>query len=505
MNETQKYVLFKTNCNHYVYDPRLRQILLCHPQLYRLLKDALNNDSLKNKKECEKISGNKKGKSSQTTYYQRKYQDLLQVGFFKGVNMDAKLSGRVTPEGVKKSLANLSQVTFEVTDRCNLACAYCGYGDLYSDYDKRDGGDLSLNRAITLMQYLNKFWTSPENLSHLHRVRVSFYGGEPLLNMKFVREMVVYVKNLNNQRNLIFDFSMTTNGILLEKYMTFLEENDFDLLISLDGDRESNDYRLLKNGTPAFNIIFDNSKKLQSTFPEYFKKRVNFSTVFHNKNSIQRIHKFFNENFDKVPIVGELNPYGVKPTKKKEFMDTYSNINQSLYLADNTSDIEKDFFVNLPNIKSVAIFLDKYSSCSYRDYYEMVFPSEKMGLIPTGTCFPFAKRLFLTVNGKILPCERVSHDHSFGNVDENGVQMDFDYISKKYNTLYDSVSKLCRNCYRNETCQQCVLNITDAGANPTCRSFLDYQKFSEYLSAHMSYIELHPEIYARVMDEVAIE
>lgn len=26
---------------------------------------------------------------------------------------------------------NLRQLTFEVTDDCNLCCKYCGYGDMY--------------------------------------------------------------------------------------------------------------------------------------------------------------------------------------------------------------------------------------------------------------------------------------------------------------------------------------------------------------------------------------
>lgn len=29
-------------------------------------------------------------------------------------------------------LANLKQLTFEVTDACNLKCKYCGYGEFYN-------------------------------------------------------------------------------------------------------------------------------------------------------------------------------------------------------------------------------------------------------------------------------------------------------------------------------------------------------------------------------------
>jgi molybdenum cofactor biosynthesis enzyme MoaA len=35
-------------------------------------------------------------------------------------------------------LSNLPQLTFEVTDACNLRCKYCGHGEFYDDYDKRE-------------------------------------------------------------------------------------------------------------------------------------------------------------------------------------------------------------------------------------------------------------------------------------------------------------------------------------------------------------------------------
>lgn len=38
---------------------------------------------------------------------------------------------RVTEKEIQGALINLKQLTFEVTDACNLQCKYCGYGDLY--------------------------------------------------------------------------------------------------------------------------------------------------------------------------------------------------------------------------------------------------------------------------------------------------------------------------------------------------------------------------------------
>ncbi len=55
---------------------------------------------------------------------------------------------------------------------------------------------------------------------------------------------------------------MTTNGILLDKYMDFLVKNTFSLAVSLDGNQENNGYRLFKNYKPSFDTVVRNIIKL---------------------------------------------------------------------------------------------------------------------------------------------------------------------------------------------------------------------------------------------------
>jgi uncharacterized protein len=58
---------------------------------------------------------------------------------------------------ISYQLSNLRQIVFEVTDACNLKCKYCAYGEFYSDYDKRENKSLSIDSAITLLDYLIRF------------------------------------------------------------------------------------------------------------------------------------------------------------------------------------------------------------------------------------------------------------------------------------------------------------------------------------------------------------
>ena len=121
----------------------------------------------------------------------------------------------ITSEDVKRSVSNSPQLTFEITDACNLECEYCGYGKFYSDYDERKSTRLSPQRAKVLLDYLRSLWGSELNISHNQNVYISFYGGEPLVNVPFIKEIVSYIEEPDFPSRS-FTFNMTTNGILLD-------------------------------------------------------------------------------------------------------------------------------------------------------------------------------------------------------------------------------------------------------------------------------------------------
>ena len=116
----------------------------------------------------------------------------------------------IRSEDVRRCLSNSPQLTFEITDACNLRCEYCGYGKFYSDYDERKSTRLSPQRAKALLDYLGSLWRSELNVSHNQNVYISFYGGEPLMNVPFIKEIISYVEELDcPSRN--FTFNMTAN------------------------------------------------------------------------------------------------------------------------------------------------------------------------------------------------------------------------------------------------------------------------------------------------------
>lgn len=198
------------------------------------------------------------------------------------VNIDEK--------SVYAQLYHLKQVVFEVTDSCNLNCKYCGYGDMYTGYDARKGQNLSFRDAKAIIDYLLELWDKSKQTSLDEFVAISFYGGEPLINMKLIKDIVLYLESLKHTPRF-FRYSMTTNAILLDRYMDYLAEKKIHLLISLDGDSEAQSYRVDHNGKNSFNKVFDNVKKIESKYPDYFNECVNFNSVLHDRNTAYSIDR----------------------------------------------------------------------------------------------------------------------------------------------------------------------------------------------------------------------
>jgi uncharacterized protein len=503
-------VLLESNTqNKYFNDRKAKKTQLCHPLLHYILRLSLEGIDVRSwidNLEDGSIEIENYGHflKKEVDYYYQKYLLLKEDGYFAEIDQEEILSAKLNEEDVKKFLANCRQVVFEVTDKCQMNCEYCGYGKFYHGYDKREKKHLDIRSAKTLLNYLVDLWNSPLNESHERDIFISFYGGEPLLNFPFIKEVVDFVKHLKALHNR-FNFSMTTNGLLLERSMDFLYENKFGLLISLDGNQENNSYRVLKNGRPAYKDILRNVRALQKKYPDYFSTRVNFNAVLHNKNSVSEIYKFFKTHFDKIPSISELNTSGIKDSQKEKFWKTYSNINESLYQSEDYSLIEEDMFVRAPKIQMVMRFLFYQNDFSFNNYKDLIYSDRKQKRTPTGTCLPFSRKIFVTVNGKILPCERIDFQYGLGSVNPEKVDLSFEKITEKYNAYYNKIRKQCNVCHNTETCLQCIFHLNIEDNNPVCKGFMTHKDYAKYISSIINYIEENPETYPKILKEAIFD
>lgn len=151
-------------------------------------------------------------------------------------------------KGIVKSLCLM------IAQDCNLRCKYC-FGD---------GGSYGQERAIMTpeigMKAVDFLIEASGPRKHCE---MDFFGGEPLMNMKTVKAVTEYVHKREAETGKKIKLTLTTNGILLnDANIKWLNENDFSLVLSLDGRREVHDnMRPTVGGQGSYDKAVANFKK----------------------------------------------------------------------------------------------------------------------------------------------------------------------------------------------------------------------------------------------------
>lgn len=467
--------------NNFIYDNSMSYLINCHPILNEIImSDKDKNDMMMHIIAC--FPGTTK---EDFEYYYQKYLFLKDSGLFKEMNLEKRLSGRISSSIVDEQIANVNDVVFQVTNLCNLSCVYCCYGDLYDNSDRDTIHNvMDFTMAKRLIDFLVEKWNSALNLSHNGHIMIGFYGGEPLTNFSIIKQIVEYTKTIRLNNNATFLYNMTTNSMLLDKYMDFLVEHDFSLLLSLDGNEIHNALRIDINGNPSFTRVFKNIKALQQTYPDFFEHKVRFNSVLNKYSNVQEVQQFIQEEFHKETGIETITYSGIKKERLNDFFKIFRNYDENEETNNRTKDAGFFFYYHIGN--------------AFRHHIDLLRQNKiDTPRIPTGTCLPFWKKMFITPGGNIYACERIGFKHVLGKVCEN-IMIDSQSIADKYNRFYDTVSKQCLHCYHADSCPSCMMQFEQINGNPVCPSVMTKKKYEEYLSEIISYLETHPDTYNKV-------
>lgn len=144
------------------------------------------------------------------------------------------------------------KVTVLTTLQCNFACDYCIQGD-HGDYNKH-AAKMSLETAARVGDWIE------QRLDAIapQRMVLTFFGGEPLLNMSVLYYLSERLHRASGGRGVEFLINIITNGLLLSREMVE-RLNPLGLngiKITLDGDRDAhNRSRPLRGGQGTFDRI----------------------------------------------------------------------------------------------------------------------------------------------------------------------------------------------------------------------------------------------------------
>ena len=154
---------------------------------------------------------------------------------------------------IKQSV--LKAICLHVAHGCNMDCEYCFAGK--GEYSGKSG-IMSLEVGKRALDYL------VENSGSRRHLEVDFFGGEPLINWDVCKELVKYGRELEKKHDKIFNFTLTTNGVLIDDdVIDFTNREMGNVVLSMDGRRETHDrMRHSKSGGGTYDSIMDNFRAL---------------------------------------------------------------------------------------------------------------------------------------------------------------------------------------------------------------------------------------------------
>jgi uncharacterized protein len=152
-------------------------------------------------------------------------------------------------------------VTFVVTEDCDLRCTYCyeGHKNCNNRMTKETG-----RAAIDMLFKMDEEESPLINDKNAEGIILEFIGGEPLLEIDLIDYLVEYFKykaiTAHHRWAIKYMISMTTNGIhyLDDKVQDFIKRNHgrVSVNITIDGNKELHDScRLFPDGRGSYDIV----------------------------------------------------------------------------------------------------------------------------------------------------------------------------------------------------------------------------------------------------------
>ncbi|MCL6571940.1 MAG: thioether cross-link-forming SCIFF peptide maturase [Bacillus sp. (in: Bacteria)] len=349
---------------------------------------------------------------------------------------ELKNSGQLFTEDEYKDLSidlrnrqtYVKALCLNVAHTCNLSCEYC-----FASQGKYSGDRAIMSYEVgqSAIDYLLG------NSGHHRNLDVDFFGGEPLMAWKVVKQIVAYARSKEKEYKKTFRFTFTTNGMLLNDEVTdFLNQEMYNVVLSLDGRKEVHD-RLRKTvtGKGSYDHIVPK-------FQEFVEKRgdkeyyVRGTYTHNNVDFTNDIFHIADLGFDKLsmePVICDpREPYSLTEEDLPEIYNQYEILAKEMLNRDEKGN-GFTFYHYMLDLSEGPCIQKRISGCGSGTEYLAVTPW-----------------------GELFPCHQFVGDeeYSMGNI--------WDGITKPETQVRFKES----NCYSKPECQDCWAKLYCSGGCP---------------------------------------
>lgn len=431
MKEKPFIHLFRAIGNTYMYDVNTDTIVKIPDKVYRYLKTDDN------------------------TLFDMKVQDYLDTlkkcGFLK-TNRVEFTEHPDTPYLKYYLSTKMNRLILQVTQNCNLRCKYCIYSGGYINRN-HNNKKMSWEMAKCGIDYLL------EHSKESTYLALGFYGGEPLLEYELIKRCIMYIEKEGEGKKLYFN--ITTNATLLtDEMIQFFANHSLYLTISLDGPEEihDRDRRFNCSEKGSYSVVMEKVKLLNDRYPLYYKENVRFNTVLKTDNSFERINNFIscenlvkNNSFSSTMVTDDYckNKSCANEEDMKRYFEEYE--------FENFKRLLKRAGIYNGNKVSKLLDLNNYSDDIFNDnmrsYKRTELPAKTHH---SGPCIPGITSLFVTVEGDLYPCEKISEASTVARIGDIHKGIDLN-LAKRVLNIEKAMDKQCHDCWAYSHCTMCLV------------------------------------------------
>lgn len=286
----------------------------------------------------------------------------------------------------RKQTHMIKALCLHICHDCNLRCKYCFADE--GTYRTTARAHMSADVGKRAVDFLIERSGSRRNLE------IDFFGGEPLMNLGVVKEIVAYAREREKQCGKVFHFTMTTNCVLLNRETAqWLDREMYNVVLSIDGRRDvHNAMRPTANGKEIYDTILSNALYFRSIrgSRSYY---VRGTFTARNTDFDKDVLALADAGFDQIsmePVVTEIPDLQIKDEHLQEIFDSYDRL-ATVYL--DRREHEETWF----NFFHFMMDLDGGPCVSKR---------------LTG-CGSGCEYLAITPDGDVYPCHQFAEDRAY--------------------------------------------------------------------------------------------
>ena len=318
---------------------------------------------------------------------------------------------------------HVKALCLHIAHDCNLRCKYC-FASTGAFGGKREL--MSKEVGLKALDFLF------ENSGKTKNLEVDFFGGEPMMNFAVVKEIVKYGRQLEKTHNKHINFTLTTNCYeISEKDMKYLNDEMFNIVISLDGREDKHNFmRPTAQRTGSHAQILENAKKLVKMRGEK-SHYIRGTFTKHNLDFLEDVKYLHSQGFKQIsvePVVAdEKLSYAITEDDLPQILNEYEEL-AKWYINERAHGKWLNFFHFFIDLETGPCVTKRLSGCGAGCEYLAVTPT-----------------------GDIYPCHQFTGQTEFllGSLDDGIINMK---VRQDFADNQVSSKQECRNCWAQMFC-----------------------------------------------------